>query len=133
MFFDNSLSVIGFYILDFCKICNQSISSISKKLQKNSIIPIGIQRDNQFHRIQNMDVLQKGDIVYFFCSEINLKQLRKILGYYKDEKIATEKAFISKTEGSVWNKLMRKEKSIAPESTININPNGLIKAKKFFI
>ena len=33
-----------------------------------------------------MDVLQKGDIVYFFCSEINLKQLRKILGYYKDEK-----------------------------------------------
>ena len=86
MFFDNSLSVIGFYILDFCKICNQSISSISKKLQKNSIIPIGIQRDNQFHRIQNMDVLQKGDIVYFFCSEINLKQLRKILGYYKDEK-----------------------------------------------
>ena len=81
MFFDNSLSVIGFYILDFCKICNQSISSISKKLQKNSIITIGIQRDNQFHRIQNMDVLQKGDIVYFFCSEINLKQLRKILGY----------------------------------------------------
>ena len=86
LFFDNSLSVIGFYILDFCKICNQSISSISKKLQKNSIITIGIQRDNQFHRIQNMDVLQKGDIVYFFCSEINLKQLRKILGYYKDEK-----------------------------------------------
>ena len=38
-----------------------------------------------------MDVLQKGDIVYFFCSEINLKQLRKILGYYKEEKI-TEKA-----------------------------------------
>ena len=57
------------------------------------IIPIGIQK-NQIGL--KYGVLQKGDIVYFFCSEINLKQLRKILGYYKEEKIATEKAFISK-------------------------------------
>ena len=76
-FLDNrTYKCVGFYILDFCKICNQSISLFLKNSKK--ILLIGIQRDNQFHRIQNMDVL--GDIVYFFCSEIN-KKLRKILGY----------------------------------------------------
>ena len=85
-FFDNSLSVIGFYILDFCTICNQSINSIAKKIHQHSIIPVGIQRKNQFYRFDNLHILEKGDVVYFFCFERNLKQLRKILGYYKDEK-----------------------------------------------
>ena len=85
-FFDNSLSVIGFYILDFCTICNQSINSIAKKIQQHSIIPVGIQRKNQFYRFDNLHILEKGDVVYFFCFQRNLKQLRKILGYYKDEK-----------------------------------------------
>ncbi len=85
-FFDNSLSMIGFNILDFCKICNQSINSISKKLRENSIVPVGIQREGQFCRVKTTDILQKGDVVYFFCSKRNLRQLRKILGYYRDEK-----------------------------------------------
>ena len=65
LFFDNSLSVIGFYILDFCKICNQSISSISKKLQKNSIIT------NKFKGIINFIgfkiwMFYKKEILYIF-------------------------------------------------------------------
>ena len=51
-----------------------------------------------------MDVLQKGDIVYFFCSANKFFKayreiwLRKILGsHYKDEKYRTCGFFVIKT------------------------------------
>ena len=51
----------------------------------------------------------------------------------KEEKIAMAKALISKIDGNALSRLSRKAKSIALESTIKINPNGLMRAKKFFI
>ena len=85
-FFDDKLSMIGFHIFDFCTICNQPINSIAKKLKQYSIIPIGIQRNNQFYRFDDIHSLKKGDVAYFFCSKRNLRRMRKILGYYKNEK-----------------------------------------------
>ena len=83
-FFDNKLCMTGFRLLELCSLNKHTINHIFKDLRKLDIIPVGLQRNSIFYNFTSKFILQEGDYIYFLCSPQKLKQLRKILGYYKN-------------------------------------------------
>lgn len=86
LLFDNILIMIGFKILPYCKILNLILETISKKIKKIEAVLVGIQRKGIFYTFNETFLLQEGDIAYFLCVKKKIKQLRKILGYHRNEK-----------------------------------------------
>lgn len=86
LFFDNYLALIGFHILPSCCLQNKPLYFFTKQFQKYSIIPVGIKRADSFQTFHKSLTPTAGDIMYFLCMRNKIKDLRVILGYYKNKK-----------------------------------------------
>ena len=86
LFFNNQLVLIGFHILESCKLESRPFYFYIKQFQKQSIVPVGIYRRDTFFPYKETLTPTIGDIAYFICQKKQIKDLRKILGYYYNKR-----------------------------------------------
>ena len=80
-FIAQSVYFVGFKIRSFSKLVNKSIADLEPELKKHGF-KIGVVQRNDMSSIPNQDlIIQKGDIVYFFCKVNQFQMLRSFLGY----------------------------------------------------